>query len=354
MIFNSFFLKIHRFYHLSLLVILLLFTIFCVVFTLLVFNEGFKTLEDYSLIHGTVTDYYSADSTSDKGKNKYNEFFVIVVNNSIRIGLSKSRYKENLDSLTKNISKREEINVYVDGHNRNTYLWDRDCESENHTCYTAYAIRPEQVELVKTKFVFNKDYKKDLPYSLTEEEALIAIQHGDSSVLTYGRAVNNKMVVIAESYDNSENIENGKNVLLLTLIVFTSLIITYFNYRSRTKQGEEEEYKDSGNAPVSSSLFKDILSAVFSIGIFVYSINGLINDDIYIPGKRYSGTHFHGLAAWSMFFCLLGISAILAAGALSRFFQKNNAIKYKIFLKITFMYVLALLLLSVIIKIFAY
>jgi len=52
--------------------------------------------------------------------------------------------------------------------------------------------------------------------------------------------------------------------------------------------------------------------SLLALGLLTYGAVGLYYDDIYVPGKRSKGLHFHGTAAWIMFGAFVCASLNLA------------------------------------------
>lgn len=70
---------------------------------------------------------------------------------------------------------------------------------------------------------------------------------------------------------------------------------------------------------------------VFSLGIITYGTLGVIFDDLYIPGKRTSGLHFHGVPCWIMYSALLAAAANLLSVIVDHYDQRKNENNYKKF-----------------------
>jgi hypothetical protein len=59
-----------------------------------------------------------------------------------------------------------------------------------------------------------------------------------------------------------------------------------------------------------------VLLAVLAAG---YGIHGLLVDDLYLPGKRSRGRHYHGIAAGLIFMMIASLSIWLIAKAFEKF-----------------------------------
>jgi len=88
---------------------------------------------------------------------------------------------------------------------------------------------------------------------------------------------------------------------------------------------------------------------ILSTCLLAYGTLGVSRDDIYIPGKRYSGTHFHGEPAWLLYAAMVCASLNLLSVVADHYDQRNNEINYKFFARATYLlgwmlFVLALIL----------
>lgn len=79
------------------------------------------------------------------------------------------------------------------------------------------------------------------------------------------------------------------------------------------------------NFPLMSGFARFVLSCI-ALGLIVYGIKGLLTDDLYLPGKRTLGRHYHGHSAWLMF----GMLVSLAGGLLAFTFSEFNAVRREI------------------------
>lgn len=78
-----------------------------------------------------------------------------------------------------------------------------------------------------------------------------------------------------------------------------------------------------------------VLYIVVSVALIAYGIFGLWIDDIFIPGKRGTGVHLHGLAAWLMFAAMVLASLNLLSVVVDHFDQRNNETDYRRFARVT-------------------
>jgi hypothetical protein len=74
-----------------------------------------------------------------------------------------------------------------------------------------------------------------------------------------------------------------------------------------------------------------ILSSV----MLLYGTFGIIIDDLYIPGKRRPGIHFHGEPAWILYLAFLCGVANLMSVVVDHYDKRNNEINYKLFARVT-------------------
>lgn len=79
------------------------------------------------------------------------------------------------------------------------------------------------------------------------------------------------------------------------------------------------------NFPLMSGFARFVLICI-ALGIIVYGVNGLITDDLYLPGKRTLGRHYQGYSSWLMF----GMLVSLAGGLLAFTFSEFDAVRREI------------------------
>lgn len=66
-----------------------------------------------------------------------------------------------------------------------------------------------------------------------------------------------------------------------------------------------------------------------------YGIYGVYVDDIYIPGKRSPGTHFHGEPAWFLCAAMVCSALNMLSVVVDHYDIRNNEINYKRFATVT-------------------
>ena len=92
-----------------------------------------------------------------------------------------------------------------------------------------------------------------------------------------------------------------------------------------------------------------VWNVLLSMVLLGYGGIGIYIDDIYVPGKRAPGTHFHGEPAWLLFAALLSASLNMLSVVADHYDIRDNEINYRRFAKITqvlgwFFFILALVL----------
>lgn len=92
----------------------------------------------------------------------------------------------------------------------------------------------------------------------------------------------------------------------------------------------KETYKPN-KIPTLSRIFYTI-SSLF---LFTYATFGLVHDDIFIPGKRSRGIHFHGLAAEIVYISLILIICNMISIIIDHYDKRDNEINYKKFAALT-------------------
>ena len=86
-------------------------------------------------------------------------------------------------------------------------------------------------------------------------------------------------------------------------------------------------------APNHFSLRQRVENAALSAFLLAYGMVGLYLDDLYIPGRRSSGIHLHGTAAWLMFGAIVSAVAVLIALLIDHYDRRNNEQHYVRFKK---------------------
>ena len=78
-----------------------------------------------------------------------------------------------------------------------------------------------------------------------------------------------------------------------------------------------------------------ILNCCLSAGLLLYGAFGLAIDDLYLPGKRSHGMHFHGRAAWIMYGALICAALNLMSVVADHYDVRDNERWYKAFARVT-------------------
>jgi hypothetical protein len=69
--------------------------------------------------------------------------------------------------------------------------------------------------------------------------------------------------------------------------------------------------------------------------VMAYGSYGLWVDEIFLPGKRGRGMHFHGIDAWLLYGAILCLAANCLAVIVDHFDTRNNETNYRRFAKVT-------------------
>jgi hypothetical protein len=111
--------------------------------------------------------------------------------------------------------------------------------------------------------------------------------------------------------------------------------------------GETVEVHQPNKIPWQTRIYYLIASPI----LLLYGTFGLIHDDIYIPGKRSRGIHFHGYAAVIVFIVFLFAISNMLSVIIDHFDKRDNEINYRYFAKITSRIALALFVIAVVVQI---
>jgi hypothetical protein len=77
------------------------------------------------------------------------------------------------------------------------------------------------------------------------------------------------------------------------------------------------------------------LNIVLSSVLLAYGTWGICTDDLYIPGKRSPGTHFHGIPAWMLFSAMMCAALNLLSVVADHYDIRNNERNYRLFARVT-------------------
>ncbi len=86
-------------------------------------------------------------------------------------------------------------------------------------------------------------------------------------------------------------------------------------------------------SPNSFPKFDRNLNTLLASGLLLYGLLGLAIDDIYIPGRRTRGIHFHGVPMVLVFCSFLCVIVYLMAIVLDHYDRRNNEKKYALMRK---------------------
>lgn len=97
----------------------------------------------------------------------------------------------------------------------------------------------------------------------------------------------------------------------------------------------ETEKSNMGHNPNHIPSGERTTNIILSGILFLYGTFGVIIDDLYIPGKRRSGTHFHGEPAWILYGAFLCAVANMMSVVVDHYDKRNNETNYKLFARVT-------------------
>jgi hypothetical protein len=109
-----------------------------------------------------------------------------------------------------------------------------------------------------------------------------------------------------------------------------------------------------GYNPNQIPLGERIIYIILSSIMLVYGTFGVIIGDLYIPGKRRPGFHFHGVPAWIMYGAFLCAVANMMSVVVDHYDKRNNETNYKLFARVTQIAGWALFALALILDIFVF
>lgn len=78
-----------------------------------------------------------------------------------------------------------------------------------------------------------------------------------------------------------------------------------------------------------------VWNVLLSTCLLLYGTIGIYIDDIYVPGKRTNGVHFHGEPAWLLYAAMVSASLNMISVVVDHYDIRNNEINYKRFAKVT-------------------
>jgi uncharacterized membrane protein len=99
----------------------------------------------------------------------------------------------------------------------------------------------------------------------------------------------------------------------------------------QSSQLNEERLYIPNHIPLSTRLW----NMLFSVGLLAYGTIGILNDDVYLPGKRGNGIHFHGIPAWLIYGAMICAVLNMLSVIADHLDQRNNETNYRRFAKVT-------------------
>jgi len=80
--------------------------------------------------------------------------------------------------------------------------------------------------------------------------------------------------------------------------------------------------------PNSFSVWARICNVFLSLVLLLYGGLGVWLDDLFIPGKRTDGIHFHGAPAWLMYGAMTSGAAVMLSVVADHYDKRNNEERY--------------------------
>jgi hypothetical protein len=81
------------------------------------------------------------------------------------------------------------------------------------------------------------------------------------------------------------------------------------------------------------SVGERVRNTLLALALLAYGSWGVYVNDLYVPGKRGKGIHFHGYPAWAMFAALVCAAAVLLALVVDHYDRRHNEHHYEWFKK---------------------
>lgn len=78
-----------------------------------------------------------------------------------------------------------------------------------------------------------------------------------------------------------------------------------------------------------------VLYVVLSSCLLLYGTAGIVADAIYVPGKRTTGTDFHGEPAWILYAAMVCASANMLSVVVDHYDTRDNEVNYRRFATVT-------------------
>lgn len=116
----------------------------------------------------------------------------------------------------------------------------------------------------------------------------------------------------------------------------------------------KKKLNNIGHNPNHIPAVERAMNLIFSSILLSYGTFGVLIDDLYIPGKRGPGTHFHGEPAWILYAAFLSAAANMMSVVVDHHDKRNNEINYKLFARVTQIAGWTLFVLALILDIFVF
>lgn len=164
--------------------------------------------------------------------------------------------------------------------------------------------------------------------------------------------------VLINYYFNIISIETGNKILAVVILLFAGaggfyLLVAVKDVLSQRGnsngylRGEENSYVPNV-IPFSTQAWHAVISSV----LMLYGTYGIMVGDIYIPGKRSKGVHFHGISAWFVYFSFIFATCNLMSVIVDHYDRRNNEKYYQIIAKVFGILGWSLFVVAFLIKIF--
>jgi hypothetical protein len=108
------------------------------------------------------------------------------------------------------------------------------------------------------------------------------------------------------------------------------------------------DYDPMPHRPNRIPIYRRVHHSLIAIWLVGYGAYGLKINDIWLPGKRTSGAHFHGPAALLVFIAMCCGAASLVAVVVDHYDRRQNELSYLRFCKTTQLLGVCLLILGVV------
>ena len=96
-----------------------------------------------------------------------------------------------------------------------------------------------------------------------------------------------------------------------------------------------KDSKENTHTPNHISEEERMKCILFAAALLIYGTYGWFNDDIYIPGKRGRGIHFHGAACTLIYGAFIFGAANFISVIVDHYDKRNNETNYQKFAKVS-------------------